>query len=118
MTKRSSDDNDDVDGGNDDDDDGDDDDSSKSTCAADSRFHKSTIPKRKKNYHFKSLGKRSKSMNSCSKKCCKTENCILSFLVEKSCIGVLCSGDGDCHTKKDRLPKTDFQLSVIKREGI
>ena len=38
-------------------------------------------------------------------------------MLEKSCIGVLCSGDGDCHTKKDDLPKTSFELSVIKRDG-
>lgn len=116
VTKRSNeDDEDDADG---DVDGGDDDSGGESSCSRDSKFHQSVIPQRKKNYHLKRLEKRSGSLKTCSKKCCETDNCILSFLIERSCIGVLCSGDGNCHTRKDDLPKTSFEVAIIKKDGM
>ncbi len=119
VLKRSTDDDDDGDEDDEEDDNNDksEDDSDNQQCSHDKKFDHSAIPVRKKNYNFKRLEKKSKSLASCSKKCCKTENCILSFLVEKTCFGVLCSGDGDCHVKKEKLPRTKFELSLVKREG-
>ena len=118
ITKRSSDEEDDdndADGDANGDDDGED--NNDNNCSSESKFHESVIPRRKKNYHFKRLERRSKSLKICSKRCCKTESCILSFMLENSCIGVLCSGDGNCHTRRDDLPQTSFELSIIKRDG-
>ena len=92
-------------------------DTNDSHCSSDSKFHESAIPRRRKNYHFKKLQRRSKSLKSCSEKCCKTDSCILSFMLGNSCFGVLCSGDGNCHVRKDNLPRISFELSIIKRDG-
>ena len=118
ITKRSNDEeDDDNDADGDANGDNDDEDNNDKTCSSESKFHESVIPRRKKNYHFKRLERRSKSLKICGKKCCKTESCILSFMLENSCIGVLCSGDGNCHTRKDDLPQTSFELSITKRDG-
>ncbi|XP_065051746.1 uncharacterized protein LOC135681293 isoform X2 [Rhopilema esculentum] len=122
LVKRSSadddDDDDDEENSDEDDVDGNDDNNTNETsCSKDSKFHKSTIPERNKNYHLKRLAKRSTSLSSCSKKCCKTDSCILSFIVEKTCLGILCNGDGDCHTKKEKLPEMHFAISTVKREA-
>ena len=121
MLKRSTDD-DDEDADDDDDankdKDSSDDGNTDSNCPRTAKFERSVIPNRNKNYHYKRLAKKSKTLKTCSKTCCETDNCILSFLVEKRCFGVICKGDGNCHSRKEKLPKTKFQLSLVKREGL
>ena len=79
-----------------------------------SKFKTSMIPKRKKSFKFKKLHEMVDQLSDCSKRCCKIDDCLLSFTVEKKCYGVMCSDDGSCHTKKDMLPRAKISVTYVE----
>ncbi|XP_065655378.1 uncharacterized protein LOC100197733 isoform X8 [Hydra vulgaris] len=82
-------------------------------CAK-SEFKHSTIPKRKKSYLFKQLHGEVTKLSDCSKKCCKTDECVLAFTIETFCYAVICSDDSNfCHSNRDKLPSLKILLAVL-----
>ena len=95
-------------------------DNEKKLQCAKSQFQHSTIPKRKKSYLFQPLHGKFTKLSDCSQKCCKTEDCVLAFTIEKSCYAVICSDDSNnCHSKKDKLPSLKILLALISpKKGV
>ena len=85
-------------------------------CSA-AKFKNSVIPKRKKSYRFKKLHSSTKHLSDCSKRCCKTDDCVLAFTVENECYGVMCSSDKNCHIHTDKLPRAKVSVAIIVNKG-
>lgn len=80
-----------------------------------SDFHHSFIPRRRHSFLFSNLHTGQSTLSGCSAQCCKLSDCVLAFIVADTCYGVICNGDGGCHTLSDRLPRRSIFVTTVTR---
>lgn len=87
--------------------------SAASSCPR-TKSHHSVIPERHRGFIFHKFHGHTPSLSHCSMKCCKQDDCVLSFKVEHSCYGILCGRNRNCHVRRDKLPKMKIFFSNIQ----
>lgn len=79
-----------------------------------SKIRHSIIPQRSRGFIFHKFHGHTPTLLHCNTKCCEKEDCILSFKLERSCYGVLCGRDRNCHVKRDKLSQLKIYFSNVE----